>query len=109
MFTGDYADLQPGKTRQDQQVLAIAVDGAEVQPGGFSYPFKSCRGPKPFTAKDPFWMTYHWLRFRATGPTATLTLSDWAGLAEPGGPVGQQTMVNFVEAQPVLETAVSLQ
>lgn len=50
-------------------------------------------------------MTYHWLRFHATGPTATLSISDWARPAEPGGPTGQQTMVNFVEVQPVLEEA----
>jgi hypothetical protein len=101
VLTGDYGDLQAGKSRKDQQALTIALEGAEVQPGGFSYPFKSCRGPKPFTAKEPFWMTYHWLRFRAQGPTATLRLSDWAKPGEPGGPVGQQTMVNFVEVQPV--------
>jgi hypothetical protein len=53
--------------------------------------------------KPPFWMTYHWLRFRATGPTATLTLSDWTKSGEPGGPAGQQIMVNFVEIQPVLD------
>jgi hypothetical protein len=105
VFTGDYADLQAGRGRKDQQVFSLTVDGAEVQPGGFSYPFKSCRGPKPFTAKDPFWMTYHWLRFRATGPTATLSLSDWADPDASGAPAGQQTMVNFVEVQPVLETA----
>ena len=55
--------------------------------------------------KPPFWMTYHWLRFRATSPTATLTLSDWTKSGEPGGPEGQQTMVNFVEVQPVMEAA----
>lgn len=107
VFTADYADLQAGKSRKDQQVISITVDGANAQPGGFSYPFKSCRGPKPFTTKEPFWMTYHWLRFRATGQTATLRLSDWAKPGEPGGPVGQQMMLNFVEVQPVLENAVS--
>jgi len=104
LITGDYADLQAGKSRKDQQVLAITLDGVEVQPGGFSHPFPSYYGPKPFSDKIPFWMTYHWLRFRATGPTATLSLSDWAKPGEPGGPVGQQTMVNFVQVQPVLET-----
>jgi hypothetical protein len=107
VFTGDYADLQAGKSREDPQVLSITVDGAEVQPGGFSHPFKSCRGPKPFTAEKPFWMTFHWLRFRATGPTATLSLSDWARPGEPGGPTGRETMVNFVEVQPVLEATAA--
>jgi hypothetical protein len=102
-ISADYADLQAGKTRKDEQALSIAVVGAEVPPGGFRHPFPSCRGPKPFTAKDPFWMTYHWLEFRAGGPTATLVLSDWAQADAAGGPVGQQTMVSFVEVQPVLE------
>ena len=31
-------------------------------------------------------MTYHWLRFRAAGPTAKLVISDWAKPDAPGGP-----------------------
>ncbi|MCE5237584.1 LamG domain-containing protein [bacterium] len=104
VYTGDYADLKAGKTRKDQQVLAIGLEGAEVQPGGFAYPFRSARGPQPFTMQAPLWMTYHWLQFRAQGPTARLSLSDWAKPDTPGGPVGQEMMVSFVEVQPVLET-----
>ena len=104
LITGDYADLQGGKSRKDQQAVSLTVDGAEVQEGGFSYPFQSCRGPKPFTRKAPFWMTYHWLRFRATGFAAKLIISDWFKPDAPGGPVGQQVMCSFVELQPVLET-----
>jgi hypothetical protein len=103
LITGDYADLRAGKTRKDQQAVSVKVDGAEVLDGGFSHPFHSGRGPKPFTAKAPFWMTYHWLRFRATGPTATLSIGDWVKPDAPGGPVGQQVMASFVEVQPVLE------
>jgi hypothetical protein len=106
VLTGDYGDLQAGKSRKDLQVLSITLEGAAVQPGGFSYPFKSCRGPKPFTVQAPFWMTYHWLRFRATGPTAPLAIGDWADTDAAGGAIGQQTMVSFVEVQPVLESAV---
>ncbi len=50
-------------------------------------------------------LAVHWLRFRATSPAATPTLSDRTKTGEPGGPAGQQTMVNFVEIQPVLEMA----
>ncbi len=111
VFTGDHADLQAGRTRKDQHRLSITLEGAEVQPGGFSHPFVSHDFPAALAAyakvagKPPFWMTYHWLRFRATSPTATLTLSDWTKPGEPGGPAGQQTMVNFVEVQPVMEAA----
>lgn len=103
LITADYGDLQAGTSRKDQQALAITIEGAQVQEGGFAYPFCSARGPQPFTRGKPFWMTYHWRQFRATGPTARLSLSDWAKPDTPGGPVGQQLMVSFVEVQPVLE------
>jgi hypothetical protein len=48
-------------------------------------------------------MTYHWLQFRAQGPTAKLTVSDWAKPDALGGPVGQEIIYSFVEVQPVLE------
>lgn len=102
LITADWGDLQAGRSRRDEQALAIVLEGAEVLPGAFRHPFVSARGPAPFTQEKPFWMTYHWLRFRASGPEATLTLSDWAGPADPGGPAGQQVMVSFVEVQPVL-------
>lgn len=102
LITGDYADLTGGKTRREQQAISITLDGAAVLPGGFHYPFPSCRGPKPFTAQAPFWMTYHWLRFGAAGPTAKLSISDWDRPDSPGGPIGQQVMCSFVEVQPVL-------
>jgi hypothetical protein len=103
LITGDYADLQAGTSRKDQQAVAIQVEGAQVQEGAFSYPFCSARGPAPFTTDNRFWMTYHWLQFRAQGPTAMLTVSDWATPDAPGGPVGQEVMYSFVEVQPVLE------
>ncbi len=103
LITGDYADLTGGQSRKDTQVLRIDVEGAEVLPGGFSHPFRSARGPQPFTMQSPFWMTYHRLQFRALEEPATLILSDWATGDTPGGPVGQQMMVSFVELQPVLE------
>ncbi len=104
VITGDYADLTGGTSRKDTQVLSIAVDGAEVLVGEFSYPFRSARGPQPFTPDRPFWMTYHWLQFRAKSDTATLKISDWATADAPGGPVGQKMAVSFVEVQPVLES-----
>ena len=102
VISGDYADLTGGKTRRDQQTLSIKLDGAEVLPGGFSHPFPCGRGPKPFTKSGSYWMTYHWLRFRALAPNARLTISDWKDDKTPGGPIGQRLMCSFVEVQPVL-------
>ncbi|MBI5684518.1 MAG: LamG domain-containing protein [Verrucomicrobia bacterium] len=103
LITADYGDLRAGKSRKATQTVSITLDGAEVLPGSFSYPFHSCREVKQFTAKTPFWMTYHWLRFRAAGPTAKLVITDWAKPDAPGAPIGQELILNFVELQPVLE------
>jgi len=103
VISADHQDLTDGKSRQAQTSLSIDVEKADVLPGSFAHPFCSVRGPQPFTRESPFWMTYHWMQFRASGPTAGLTISDWKGADEPGSPVGQETMVNFVELQPVYE------
>jgi len=42
-------------------------------------------------------------RLSAKGPTARLTISDWADETTPAGPVGQETLINFIEIQPYLE------
>ena len=47
-------------------------------------------------------MNHHRPVFRAKEPTARLTIFDWADGATPGGPTGQETVVNFVEIQPYL-------
>lgn len=103
LITGDYGDLTGGKSREDTQIVSIGIEGAQTQEGGFSYPFRSARGPAPFNREAPFWMTYHWLQFRAQSDTATLSISDWQTDDTPGGPAGQQVMYSFVEVQPVLE------
>ena len=50
----------------------------------------------------PDYMNYHWRVFRAKGKTAKLTVSDWVSDTEPGGPVGQELMFNFIEVQPYI-------
>lgn len=104
MKTGDYDDLTGGVSRRTDAAVSITIDGAEVLEGGFQWPFESVRGPAPFSREHRFWMNYHWLQFRATGPTARLTVTDWESEEEPGGPEGQRLMFNFVEVQPVFET-----
>jgi hypothetical protein len=41
--------------------------------------------------------------FRAKSGAAKLTITDWASDGEPGGPIGQEIALNFVEIQPHLE------
>ena len=103
LISADYQDLVAGESKQKTNAVSIWIDGAEVLDGGFQYPLDSARGPQPFAHDHPFYMNYHWLQFRATGPTARLTVSDWQSADEPGGSIGQELMFNFIEIQPVFE------
>jgi hypothetical protein len=49
------------------------------------------------------WLSSHEKVFRAKSGAAKLTISDWASDDGPGGPVGQEIALNFVEIQPYLE------
>ena len=60
-----------------------------------------------FDAKHNAYMTYHWRVFRANGKTARLTISDWASADDPGGPIGQELMANFIEVEPYFESCVA--
>ena len=40
--------------------------------------------------------------FRAKSGEARLTISDWVGEKQRGGPVGQELIFNFVEVEPFL-------
>jgi hypothetical protein len=85
--------------------VRIQLDKVDVLPGPkncFQFTVPSCYAHTlgKLNARNPFWMNYHWRVFRAMGPTAKLTVSDWAGDATPGGPIGQETMFNFIEIQP---------
>ena len=57
----------------------------------------------PFRRENPLYVTYHRVVFRAQTAGAKLTISDWKSNAEPGGPIGQRLMHNFIEVQPYLE------
>ncbi len=103
LITADRQDLLAGESRDAPSAVSVRVDGAQVQDGAFSYPFVSARGPQPFTRDHPFHLVYHYLQFRATAPTASLTLTDWLSADERGGPIGQETVFSFVEVQPVFE------
>ena len=50
--------------------------------------------------KHNTWLNYHWRVFRAKGKTARVTITDWASDNEPGGPIGQQLMLNYIQVHP---------
>lgn len=49
------------------------------------------------------WFNFYSRLFRAKESTAKLMISDWAGEDEPGGPVGQELLYNFIEVQPYFD------
>ncbi|MEW6359462.1 MAG: LamG domain-containing protein [Planctomycetota bacterium] len=103
LVAADHQDLVQRKSRKDKHVLSIRIEGADAADGSFQDLFYNARGPKEFMGKDRYWMNYHYLRFRAKGPTAQLTISDWKDDKTPGSPIGQELMVNWIEVQPYVE------
>ena len=41
--------------------------------------------------------------FRATSDSAHLSISDWSTPQQPGGPAGQELMINFIEVEPYFD------
>jgi len=87
--------------------VIITLANAEILPGPkhlFQFTFPNCYAHRlgKFNAKHPFWMNYHWRVFRATASSVRLTVRDWQTDTDPGGPVGQELIFNFIEVRPYL-------
>lgn len=107
MITGDYQDLVNEVSKQASHAVTIKLDGVDVLPGpkkSFQFTFPNCYAHHlgKFDAQHSYWMNYHWRVFRAKAGTAQLAVTDWAGDTEPGGPIGQELMFNFIEIQPYI-------
>jgi len=103
MFTCDYNDLVNPKAKKLDEAArfigSVVLEGVEVDAKrSFAEMYSS--NPEP---KIPVWITYHWKIFRAKGPTARLTVSDWPSPKEPGNAFGQEQTFNFLEIQPYHE------
>jgi hypothetical protein len=102
MFSCDYDDLvnpKPGKIDGVPTGVNISIGDADVDVRrSFSEVYAS--SPEP---KVPVCITYHWRVFRARAAIANLTVSDWQGEREPGGPIGQEQAFNFLEIEPYHE------
>jgi hypothetical protein len=106
MFITDYTELTEGKSAKTVNRVRINIDDAKLIPkssfveivtnGGGHYYGK-------FAPGNNIQMTYRRVVFRPTRPTALLTVSDWAGDKDPGGPVGQKLAINFIEIEPYLD------
>ena len=103
MITGEHNDM----TRKEEHAVSIRLKGAQVFPEkSFAHVFHNCYSHSygQYDTDNHAWMNYHWVLFRATGPTATLTVSDWANPEEPGGLIGQPLMFNFLQVHPYFES-----
>jgi hypothetical protein len=105
MVTADYQDILQGRSLEQRHAVTVELHEAALVPEkSFQQPMPNnyAHGLGPFNDQHKAWMNYHYHVFRAARPTATLTISDWLGPAQPGGPIGQELMYNFIEAQPYL-------
>src|SRR5262249_35689768 len=89
MFTCDYNDLISPKKKTLAEanpfIGRVGLEGVELDTRrAFTEPYAS--NPEP---PIPVWITYHWKLFRARGPTATLTVSDWPAEGKPSGHSGK--------------------
>ncbi len=99
------ADIQQLDKKQTL-TLAVDIDDAErLDKYCFQFPYPSCYAHElePYNRRHPAYFNFHRIVFRPEGRTAELAISDWANSIDPGGPVGQETVFNFVEVQPFLE------
>ncbi len=103
LFTEDRQDYLNGISAMKTHAVKIDIDNVDIAPGRiFQQVMQSDRGQEvpPFSGSNQPWFNYYWRLFRANATTATLTLSDWSTDSTPGGPIGQETMFNFIEVQP---------
>ena len=108
MITADYQDIRNGRSAEKRHAVSLNIEGARSVPA-LSYrsiPVKSSFSHRqlPFP-NGPAWFNHHRLAFRATQPTAKLTISDWSSDQVPGGPEGQELMFNYIQLEPYFEAA----
>ena len=92
MFSADKQDL----SNQARHAVRIDFDNAGLVPEKCFTHVGAGTVPKTF-------LNWHVRVFRAKGRTATLRISDWPDSKDPGGPIGQELMYNFIKVQPYWE------
>ncbi len=92
MFSADRQDL----SKPDKHAVHIDFDNADLVPEKCFTHVGAGTRPKSF-------LNWHVRVFRAKSQTATLRIADWSDAKQPGGPVGQELMYNFIKVQPYWE------
>jgi hypothetical protein len=99
------ADPQHLDAKQELALTARLMDGAgeiasDARSFRFMFPSNYAHTLGPYNSDHPAWFTYLRIVFKPRKDTAELAISDWADPNTPGGPIGGQTAVNFVQVQP---------
>jgi len=107
IISGDYQDLVQEKSNKARHAISIRLDNVDLLTGpkkSFQFTFPNCYAHRlgKFDRDHKYWMNYHWRVFRAKGESGRLTVSDWQSEKSPGGPTGQELMLNFIELQPYI-------
>jgi len=97
LITGDFNDLERKSSTKQHHAVSIRVEGANVKKDTYFQHATSSQRPW-----EGYFTNYHWFVFRAKGETARLIIADWESREDPGGPIGQELMYNFIEVQPYL-------
>ena len=105
LFTADYQDISGGKSVEKKDDISISIEPVEmIEQKCFDHLYPNYYAhTDPFTWEHHPWLNFHFRVFRAKTSTAKLEISDWKTPAEPGGPIGQEMMYNFVEVQPYFD------
>ena len=103
MYTADRKELATGRSEKQKYAMSVMLENVdELEERGFQHVFGNCHLRAPFKKRNTCWMNFHYCIFRARARTARLTVSDWVSDSEPGGPIGQELVHNFVQVQPYL-------
>ena len=87
--------LKPHSVEKTFECRALVDGGVEVPELAFE---RTTRGVTLQGAKVSRYTTKR-IVFRATGPEATISFSDWASDAASGAPAGRHTMLNYIRFQ----------
>ncbi|MCC6491195.1 MAG: hypothetical protein IT364_27145, partial [Candidatus Hydrogenedentes bacterium] len=104
LMTADYLDISLGASKEKDIPIAVTFDGAEIIPerSFVAHMNSSSSSPSklPFNGQHPAWFVLHRTVFRASSDSAVLRISDWPSATDPGGPEGQELMINGIAVQP---------
>ena len=99
MFSGDFKDM----SKKEKHAVTLKLENVTLLPKKcFTSVIANCysHAHPPYDRNHKAWMNYHWRILRAKGRTARVTVTDWASEKEPGGPIGQELMFNYISVQP---------